>query len=137
MLDSLRFPGFDNLIPAVGEVELTTTETFFVSEISPGVYQTTFTLSTPIPSLPGSPNALPDEELLRLYVNKVPAGVIVDSATQFTIVSPNVVADDRHSGVLFPAVKPDRFAGSATANQCRKIEIPALRLPAESMPARR
>lgn len=102
ILDSFRFPGYNDLIPAVSETIEIGDDLFTSNAISPGVAETSFTLTT---SVPGS-----DETLLKVTVNNIPAGFTLTSATDFTITSPPVVIGDIVEAFVYDRTGPETNA---------------------------
>lgn len=86
VLDSTQVPGFGDFIPAVGKKEVIATEQFTTRDLGGGVTLDTFTLATAIP------NANPN--LIRVTINQVPAGIVINSSTEFTLLHPDWVVGD-------------------------------------------
>ncbi len=102
VLDSLRFPGYSDVIPAVGSKSLIHTQLYGSSEISPGVPTTTFILSVSVPNI--------DPSLLKITVNGIAAGFTLDNATTFTVTSPPVQVDDIIVATVFDNITTETNA---------------------------
>jgi len=108
VMDSVAVPGYSSFIPAVGERELIATEPFTTYDMG-GVFQDTFTLSTPIPGA--------DPALILVTINNIPAGITVNSSTEFTILHPDWKVDDVVEARIFSATTPETNAHVTGFNQ--------------------
>lgn len=75
-------PGFSSIQPAIGKTILLGTETFTVEDEG-GTPQSTFEFTSLTVPSSGSP---PEEVLVEVTINGVPADFVLDSPTQFTLV---------------------------------------------------
>lgn len=86
VMDSHSVPGFSDFIPAIGEKERISIDHFTTHDLGGGVLQDTFTLSTAIPNV--------DPALISVTINNVPAGITINSSTEFTLLHPDWEEND-------------------------------------------
>jgi hypothetical protein len=98
ILDLNKIPGFDEISPAVGETELLFRDDFVVGDI----LQDTFTLSGIVPNT--------DPSLIRVTINSVPAGITLNSNSEFTLLHPSWEVDDVITASVFDRTRTETNA---------------------------
>ena len=98
ILDSNKIPGYSDVIPAVSETELIFTDFYSVLDVS----LSTFTLSGSVPNT--------DPSLIYVTINNVPAEITLDSATEFTLISPMWNVDDAIVAKVFDRTQTETNA---------------------------
>lgn len=101
VLDSNKVPGYSDVITAVGETELLFTDTYTVTNVG-GSTPTTYTLTNSVPNT--------DPTLISVTINNVPAGITLDSATEFTILHPAFEQDDIIEAKVFDRTRQETNA---------------------------
>ena len=94
VVDFIGVPGFSIIAPAISDLELIDTQFFYGDGVT-----STFTLTTPVPGSFTFPVINPS--LLRVTINNLPAGITLNSSTEFTITSPVVEEDDNIIAKIF------------------------------------
>jgi len=117
VLEYTKIPGYNDLLTGVPVRTKIGFETFFAIESSTSIAETMFTLSTYTIPITGSP-ALPDPDLVEVYINGVPAGINILSETTFDILTPSLRVGDFVEVRIFnnSGLPTNSFVGSFDAN---------------------
>jgi len=117
ILEYTKIPGFNDQLIGNGTRENIGYESFFATESSTSVAETTFTLTTlSIPTIGSPPTA--DPTLLEVYVNSAIAQVNILSPTSFDIITPRLRVGDFVEARVFDntATPSSVFVGTFNAN---------------------